>query len=343
LHLDFDVEAWYEWLQPLTFATRFAPLGLAQARALIAHYRYRYNHGRPLTADELRQLRDLEAAIDAEIRAARSKLGGSAEFFVRLSVRSPKDAVGVTPEEYEDALRRVEADEAYAGAGAEHETNRRMVALSDCQAGLAVASGRAAMRLLTSSERIFVDLITATDTEELYNTHPVNVVLRVWEKRLNHRMEFRAFVSKGRLTAISQYNHDCYFPEVARRKEDIRVLLVSYWESEVKARVPLADYIVDFAVLGLLEDRRVAVVELNPFATTTGPALFNWRVDADVLAQGPLAFRVHEAPLAQIAELVEYSVGEVYSPSEDNAGADEVAWSPRSAEPSQEGRRCSVM
>jgi len=317
---------------------------LAEAQALVVLYQHRYCHRRSPSADELMLLTGLEQAIDTAMSEACLELGCAPKFFVRLSSRSPKDAAPVRLSQFQDALRQVEADPEYsAGVGASFDVNRKMVALSDCMSDMAVTTGLGAMTLLTSSERTFGDLITATATEELYAAHPMKVILRVWEERLDHRMEFRAFVCAGELTAMSQYNHYCYFPEVVRRKGELLEVLRSFWDEEVRQRVPLPNYVVDFAVMEPAGSAsQVAVVELNPFETTTGGALYDWSADADLLRNGPLGLRVHEAPLDAIAQYVDYCIEEISSG--EKAAADKlVDWRPKEADPPRAGRRCMIM
>lgn len=328
-HLNFDVEAWYKMIEPLTFRTKFMPLELAQAKVLIAHYRFRYNRARQLTGEEIATLRALETSIDSTMAEARAEFHGSDEFFVRLSSRSPKDASSVSVADYERALEAVTKDEAYAGTDKADQMNRQMVAVSDAQSNLAVSDGRGAMKLLTASERVFVDLMDATTTDELYMEHPMRVVIRTWEPRLNHRMEFRGFVCDGQFTAVSQYNHYCFFPEVARRADELKVLLLTFWQTEVRDRVTFASYVVDFAILdGEDGNSKIVVIELNPFAETTGGALFDWRADADVLKKGPFTMRTWEAARPEIVDLVEYSVEQLYNPDhqDDMDNSEEVIW-----------------
>ena len=40
----------------------------------------------------------------------------------------------------------------------------------------------------------------------------------------------------------------------------------------------------------------IVVIELNPFLPSTGPCLYSWTIDADVLAHGPFSYRVAERP-----------------------------------------------
>jgi hypothetical protein len=62
---------------------------------------------------------------------------------------------------------------------------------------------RQAVDAFVSSERILQDMNVALDRLDRFNE---NVVLRKWTAT-SIEMEFRGFVHKGRLTALSQYNH----------------------------------------------------------------------------------------------------------------------------------------
>lgn len=146
-----------------------------------------------------------------------------------------------------------------------------------------------------------MDLLTATYAN--IDEFPIHVVLRKWEPLLDPEFEFRGFVHNKQLTALSQYNHYAYFPEIVERKEELQEAITSYWEASVRAKVEAPSYVVDFAVL---TDGRVCVVELNPFAKTTGGALFSWKGDEAVLHNGPFEFRVHEKPVSDMEEFFQY-------------------------------------
>ena len=80
--------------------------------------------------------------------------------------------------------------------------------------------------------------------------------------------EFRGFVSRGRLTAITQYFSICYFDELVRDKGTILQKLVAYHDS-IKHRIQphLSSYGIDFFIAS---DGRVSTIELNPVYTRFG-------------------------------------------------------------------------
>ena len=95
--------------------------------------------------------------------------------------------------------------------------NQLMLAYSGAQLkSLCVQTGREAMCLLLSSERVYTDLLLAltcaeSDPEDQWATF---LALRDWDETLQHDREFRCFISNGRMTAISQYNHYIWSPDL---------------------------------------------------------------------------------------------------------------------------------
>lgn len=324
-HLDFDVEKWYQWIKPLTFETEFLPLTYGQAQAILAHYDHQFRSRSVPDSFVLAELAALEKLIDATMQ--RMSRPGSPGFFVRLSTRSPKDAFVIDPGKYVRKLEALEGDEAFrAPVGSEskvqecYSNNRKMIALFDCLSDMCINTGRQTMYLLTTSERAFVDIKQATSSMQLYDDHPLQIVLRRWEPELDHTMEFRAFVNDCQLQAISQYNHYCAFPNVFRNQRYIADLLMEYWEREVKDMIPLSSYVVDFAILRASSDNpSVLTIELNPYASSTGGSLFDWLADREVLKSGPFEFRCHETPPAAsaTADMVLYMVEEAHSLAKD--------------------------
>jgi len=54
----------------------------------------------------------------------------------------------------------------------------------------------------------------------------------------------------------------------------------------------------------VIEDE-VMVIELNPFATTTGPSLFHWGHDEDILKNGSGHFRLREKNMENLDDFVD--------------------------------------
>jgi hypothetical protein len=70
-------------------------------------------------------------------------------------------------------------------------------------------------------------------------------------------------------------------------------LIQDFFKNKIKDKVKLENYIIDFAIVEGRgeEDRKVVVIELNPWKHTTDSCLFSWFKDADQLHNGPLEFR----------------------------------------------------
>jgi len=359
-HLPFDVESWYPRLREHTFATWHVPLTPDEARAITNYYRRRFIATSPearsyrcLTVEYAQTLRALEARIDQLLREASAECASaSPSFFVRLSSRSPKDAPPWPPsrlsasldaqlaavDEREASLRSA-ARERLLGQDAESSAealesaaqlavdNARMIAVAHAQFDtLALSTAEEAMHRICTSERVFVDLLLALDNCELDDDQwSVNVIVRRWDDRVRDDYEFRGFVCRDRLVAISQYNHYCYYEQLQAEQARIRAAIETFWPS-VHPLVAMNEYVMDFAVLRGSADGKLSVriIELNPFATTTGGALFNWSRDHDLLyaldEERQLEMRVLAAPHRSIGSLVEESqrfVREICGKGED--------------------------
>jgi hypothetical protein len=121
--------------------------------------------------------------------------------------------------------------------------------------------------------------------------------------------EFRVFVHSGQVRGISQYDTLCYFPHLVQQKAMIAALILEFQEA-LHQRVGhlFDDYVLDLALLDdpaeaastphqgtfvpgmcppALTSRpfefTVLLVEINPWDTHTGAALFNWEQDKQIL------------------------------------------------------------
>eukprot|EP01137_Pigoraptor_chileana_P032201 Opistho-2@21210 len=313
----FDVQVWYPILKSVTFPTWFTPLSRSEAEAIVAQYRSLFCGAHPPTQTHLDVLSSLSCRLDEIISSA--KMNGC---FVRLSSRSPKDAAFCDPTqlhtEMDAAINALkDADRILSP---DDESNARLQCVFACSfPSLRCVCGRDALRLLCTSERAFRDLLEALEAHEVYNAE---IIVREWQSDLDPDFEFRGFVYNGALTALSQYNHYVYLPNVCARQKEIMEAIDTYWVAHVrplllkisadgsanssvmdrpgngddgsvpaapdiadKVLTTLPDYsacVVDFC---MLKDGQVRVIELNPFHRTTGAALFDWTND-DALLRG---------------------------------------------------------
>jgi hypothetical protein len=270
-------------LQDHTFKSHFFPISPVEAQAMVRFYRKRFCQGDLMQGDAA-VLRGVERRLESHFIQQTDK-----RMFVRMSNRSPKDGIKKNGAEIGEFYRyKMEVQAQLRGYTIE-DTNSKLVAFFWATTQqLQVTSASDTLNLLLSSERVFTDLILAlVCAEEKGDEWRTSIVLREWNGGVQESMEFRAFCKAGRLTAISQYNHLCVYPELETQRDTIIRRVSSFWE-EVKANITFQDYILD---VGLLADGSCVAIELNPYARTTGAGLFDW--NESVLESGPLELRLN--------------------------------------------------
>jgi len=106
-----------------------------------------------------------------------------------------------------------------------------------------------------------------------YDTE-IFLVARQWME-IEPEMEFRCFVYKGTLTAISQY----YLLDIAE-PEKIKNLICQWWKSNREA-IPYEDCVMDLCIV----DEKVLVIEFGPFGIdlNAGSCTYNWLSDYHIL------------------------------------------------------------
>ncbi|GAB5359518.1 hypothetical protein AAMO2058_000551000 [Amorphochlora amoebiformis] len=154
----------------------------------------------------------------------------------------------------------------------------------------------------------------------------VNVLVREWDPRIKPSLEFRAFIHNLELTALTQYNVYTYYPRLREKSGIITSAIVKKWK-QIRPLLENSGYsnaVIDFGVIFdsnveemSLESSTASaskstnakaicrVIELNPFATSTGAGLFTWNKDRDIIEGRDLsqssvemiAFRVVERPI----------------------------------------------
>jgi len=264
-----------------------------------------YNRGATLSSEQTRVINEMKKRLDSVISSY--TLQGK-DVFVRLSTRSPKDAVDKWPEKLSPELRQEllqMADEVTSPldtrerqtkivkAGTHLDNNARLIALKRAFSRvLKMQTAEDVFELMSRSSRAISDLKRAID----YVEHiPWNLKFIVREfVFVPIEGEFRGFVHNKSLNALSQYYTDCYFPQLPYLKTRIQQNILQFFETIVKPAIPYDNYIIDFAFYPSTNE--VKIIELNPFSSSTGSALFHWVDDENVLLHGPFEIRIVEHP-----------------------------------------------
>jgi hypothetical protein len=299
-HINFDVEAWYKILQNETFYTEFIPISPSIAQAFVNFYQTRYSSTKVLNSNDIQLIQSIQNQLKEQIFNSKTNPFHNSGTFIRLSSRSPKDGRALDSQKlsqiYHQELRRLqdkypnECDSIY-GKG-----NMQFIAYCYAQShSLKVTNEIQALNIILSSERVFYDLSEVLDCQQVQDDKVAdinNIIIREWNDSLDDSMEFRCFVYQSNLTAISQYNHYCKFYHLQNDLivQQIKLTIMKYWEEKIK---PLFDpftekysnYIMDIGVIEnkLSNQFECIVIELNPFATSTGTSLFDWTTDINQL------------------------------------------------------------
>ena len=166
--------------------------------------------------------------------------------------------------------------------------NRRLIGLRECFSNvLCVSSCDEMLDLLSFSERCVSDLKRLIDHKHLLKEWNLYLVVRefVFIPICN---EFRCFVHKSKLTAITQYFPHCYFPKIiSEKKEQIKKMIIDYYHNVFLTECKLLNqeltdsYILDLSVD--VQNGKIVIIELNPFNVTTGAGFFDWTKDRNIL------------------------------------------------------------
>ncbi|CAF2390475.1 unnamed protein product [Rotaria sp. Silwood2] len=208
--------------------------------------------------------------------------------FIRLSTRSPKDAILLLNKEkskrlFQKVLHEMEPDNT-------SERNRRLIALDETSIRfLAVNDGFHAIQLLLASERIQDDLISCSS---------LNLIIRqfIFDRR-NLKSEFRAFIFKHQLTALTQYNEYIFDKNLLKRKDFILKSIKDFFQNEhVLERIPYENCILDLILIENENNNyQIFICEINPLAEFAGTGLFSWLNDRDILlGHQEFQFRIKE-------------------------------------------------
>jgi hypothetical protein len=288
--VNFLVEDWYETLKKYTAKTEFLGLTQVEASSIIRFYQTRYlRHTGKFGEEDARVIRTLEKKIDSFI----SKHYKGQNFFIRFSMRSPKDGYSYRlsnpREEFQKIFCMLKGNSVLENSNPEYLANLRLRTYHKClDSLLKCSSAKDVLNLVLSSERVFHDLRLTIECSEknLKNENlkfKSTMCFRTWNKYLDSEREFRCFVKDNNMTAISQYNNYILIEEFKDQEVvfKIRDQIFNFWKQEIKPILSyLKDYVIDVAVL---TNDQLYVVELNPYEKSTGPSLFHWEYDRNIL------------------------------------------------------------
>jgi len=151
-----------------------------------------------------------------------------------------------------------------------------------------LSTGAEALKLLTTSSRISEDLNKILPfPRELFQC---KIIVREWLKELPEtpQGEFRAFVHNNNLNALTQYYSFCYFEELSKNKLEYQKKILDFFESIKIHFAEHSSYVIDFFVTG----DSIYIIEINPFHSGAGAALFSWKENRELFLNGPFEFRV---------------------------------------------------
>lgn len=169
---------------------------------------------------------------------------------------------------------------------------------------MANRSGWEALDLLCSSGRIEQDLDKYVRQRELlpFPISSLQVITRPWVE-IPRWAELRGFVVERKLTALSQYYTSEHFPELWAQREVVVEQARDFVERAMGPAMPISHAVVD---LVWRPPRGFVVIELNPFGSASGAALFSWTDDrAVLLGEAPFECRISDARALSRWETVE--------------------------------------
>jgi hypothetical protein len=291
------VEEWYQYIKDLTFQSWIIPFEKTEAEMLIQMCRSVMFDNQP-AKDIFSSFLQFKSKISVQFDSIKTEVGPESGFFIRLGRQSVKDAVltsklaqqrflSLLYREYEKEfqIHNFRSKEEKAAWICQKSQMSDFQIIEKCNFKSWKCSNIDEMfDILLSSERILTDLI-----REVRKKDPrFYIVIRKWNDQVQNHLEFRGFVFNHHLVALSQYDDQAFFEDIAVNKDKIRSEVIKVHETKVLTSLPkslfeLGKYTIDFAIIFHPNDIEVIVIEINQFSTIAGLALFNWNHDLDVL------------------------------------------------------------
>jgi hypothetical protein len=147
--------------------------------------------------------------------------------------------------------------------------------------------------LLKSSDFIAHDLKHAYDAcDNPPKSQTYELVFRKWYD-LRPDFEFRCFVKCHQIFGISQRDPSNFYPHLVSLKSELQALIVEFFELHIRNVFPDQDYVFDIYINP--NNRKVWIVDFNPFSSVTDSLLFDWSEIAENSPMDDLKFLVIEA------------------------------------------------
>jgi len=226
-------EQYYSLIEEFTFKSVILPLSLQEIQDITKAYAEFEEVG-----TNSYDLTSIENKVDDGIKKIREKTKTECQVFVRLSSRSPKDAIyhlEQFPKLYQEKLLEFKDQESvFSKLHAFYKASTEV---------LSVSTGRQATDLLRRSNRIQGDLEACLENKET-----MQLIVREFVQ-FPVKNELRGFVYKGVLTALTQYNNIAYFPDQKKDKEDVEERVKLFMDELIPAMKPSLDsFVVDIVI-----------------------------------------------------------------------------------------------
>lgn len=110
-----------------------------------------------------------------------------------------------------------------------------------------------------------------------------HLVLREW-KEIVPAMEFRVWVKESKIVGISQRDQN-YYKYLEPMADELLDKIMDFYEDKIEGNFPDPNF--TFDVYFGYPDKRVYLIDVNPFAPRTDPLLFSWKelleLDPDII------------------------------------------------------------
>jgi len=133
-----------------------------------------------------------------------------------------------------------------------------------------------------------------------------HLVLRKWYDLLPS-MEFRCFVRNNELIGISQRDYVTYYDFLHEIKDELEDIILDFFEDHIKGTFDDPNYVFDVYINK--RNKRIFLLDFNPFSITTDALLFNW---PELLKLNEFEFRLVESE-AHAKETSHGGINPIYS------------------------------